>query len=165
MNKTPWLLGAVIGAGLLALWVLNTPTVSEPTAKPPEATSVPSSPDLPAAAQSAASGARAGSAPQASTILDPERDPKAELAAAELAVQQAEALLDDLSLRLDSLEAQVNDIEARGDDPADHVDEVMPYMRPVLDEYLDAEAKLDAALTLRDTLKAAVERGSAHPGD
>lgn len=87
---------------------------------------------------------------------------EADIDAANTAVELAEAKLDGLSGQLDRIEAQVSDIEARGDNPAEYAEEVLPYMQPVLDEFLDAEADLDAALERQQqatsAMKEAVQR-------
>ncbi len=87
---------------------------------------------------------------------------EADIDAANTAVEVAEAKLDALSEQLDRIETQVSDIEARGDNPAEYAEEVMPYMQPVLDEFLDAEAALDAALERQQdatsAMKEAVQR-------
>lgn len=87
---------------------------------------------------------------------------QADIDAANTAVEVAEAKLDGLSEQLDLVEAQVHDIEARGDNPAEYAEEVMPYMQPVLDEFLDAEAALDEALERQQeatsAMKEAIQR-------
>lgn len=87
---------------------------------------------------------------------------EADIETANTAVELAETKLDDLSEQLDLIEAQVRDIEARGDNPAEYAEEVMPYMQPVLDEFLDAEAALDEALERQQeatsAMKEAIER-------
>lgn len=87
---------------------------------------------------------------------------EADIDTANTAVELAETRLDDLSQQLDLIEAQVRDIESRGDNPAEYAEEVMPYMQPVLDEFLDAEAALDAALERQQeatsAMKEAVQR-------
>ena len=61
-------------------------------------------------------------------------------------VASAAERVDALEVQVQAIEMQIADIQARGDDPVDHAHEVMPYLEPVLAEFLDAQAELEAAL-------------------
>lgn len=65
---------------------------------------------------------------------------------ADEATRQAQHRVDTLEAQVAQLEFQVADIERRGDDPVDHADEVMPYLQPMMAEFLDAQAQLEKAL-------------------
>ncbi len=71
---------------------------------------------------------------------------RAAKALADEAVEAADARLAALEQQIELIEMQIHDIEAGGDDPAERAGEVLPYLQPVLAEFLDAQAALEAAL-------------------
>ena len=82
---------------------------------------------------------------------------------AQAAVESAELRISELEPQLDLVEAQIRDIEWSGDDPADRVDEVMPYFEPLFAQYLDAQADLELALKALGDADAAVASAIAKP--
>ena len=82
------------------------------------------------------------------------------LRASAAAAAQATAAADDkvaaLELEIEQIEQQIRDIEARGDDPAEHADEVLPYFEPLFARFLDAQAELETAIDQQEKADAAL---------
>ena len=71
---------------------------------------------------------------------------RANAAAAAQATAAADEKVAALELEIEQIEQQIRDIEARGDDPAEHADEVLPYFEPLFARFLDAQAELETAI-------------------
>ena len=68
------------------------------------------------------------------------------LADAQREVQRVIDEYDRIELEVDAMDVYVSEIEARGEDPIAHQEEIMDRFKPILDEYLDAEVRMNEAI-------------------
>lgn len=150
-SMNPKLVSTLLVATLLIVWVgwsrLETNPIAEPAsdaevvpvdpsaAEPPSSTSARI---LDNATADPSLGVLAGDSEALS------QDARIERAQVELDTARAE--LDRLDAELAAIEAEVDQIEADGLNPVDFAEEGMARLQPVLQAYLDAQVRYDAAL-------------------
>ncbi len=104
----------------------------------------------------------ADAAPEASGTVEagdaaeplPVQQARQALAQAQRVLQSVLDEYDRIELEVDAMDVYVSEIEARGEDPLDHQAEIMERFKPLLDEYLDAEARMNEAIAAEEAAAA-----------